>query len=210
MMRTTVFKWVIPSVAALLAVACAGAPPRQPAPVETPGEQPERVVKAYPLQQRPEFLGKELEGVVAPEDATEGVVLGARKDGSPVYLSDYAGKVLVVNYWASRCPPCSSELQQLEEIREEYVRRDIAIVAVNRGDSQSAIDAFLGQQQRPLRITVLSDVSTRASLEQGVAAVPTTLVFDTRGRVVRRYVGSFGFSASRIRGDIEQLLNSRG
>ncbi len=210
MKRSAIFRFVTPGLAALLASACASSPPRYPAPVDTPRPEPDEVVKAYPLDKAPEFMGEELEGAVAPDAATERVVLGTRRDGSPVHLSDYSGKVLVASYWASWCPPCWSELQQLEDIRADYAGRDIAIVAVNRGEPQSAIDAFLRRQQRPLGYTILSDVSTRASQEQGVSAVPTTLVFDARGRVARRYVGLFGFSASRIRGDIEQLLKRRG
>ncbi len=210
MERGTMLRLSISVLIALLASACASSPPQVPAPVESPQSEPDTITRSYPLEQRPEFVGRELEGAAPSEESTEDVMLGVRRDGTPEHLSDYSGKVVVANYWASWCPPCWTELQQLEQIREEYAGRDVAIIAVNFGESASAIDAFLRRQQTPLRLTILSDHSTRASLEQGVESVPTTLVFDAEGRVVRRYVGLFGFSASRIRGDIDRLLQRRG
>ncbi len=198
------------AAAAVLVTSCVSSAPRHSAPVVAPLPESAQVTKAYPIEQTREFVGEELRGSVLPDTAGPRVLLGTSLNGTPVYLSDYRGKVVVASYWASGCPPCWTELPQLEDIHTAYNGRDVEIVAINVGEARSAIDSFLQQQQKPLRFTILSDRSERASVAQGVDAVPTTLVFDAEGKVSRRYPGVSGFNAQRLRSDIDRLLSKRG
>lgn len=201
----------IAAVAATALVAsCAGTAPRHPAPVTSPMPEPAQAPKVYAVEQAPAFVGEELGGDVLNETAGPRALLGTSLDGTPVYLSDYRGQVVVMSFWASWCPPCWTELPQLEDIRRDYGGRDVKIIAINVGESRSAIDSFLRQQQKPLRFAIVSDRSEQASTAQGVNVVPTTLVFDAAGNVAKRYVGVFGFNPQRIRNDIDTLLDQRG
>ncbi len=190
----------------LVLFACAGPSSRVPAPVDTP-RQPvsEPVVKAYPMDQAPEFVGEQLE-LQPPPGAEPAGLLGTDREGGQVLLSDYRGKVLVVSYWASWCPPCWTEMPQLEQIRSEYRDRGVAIVAVNKGETQSTIDVFLQRQNPPLQFTVVADPDGEASLARGVRAVPATLLYDDQGSVARRYLEQFGFDPEQIRADINRVL----
>jgi thiol-disulfide isomerase/thioredoxin len=201
---------LVAAAAVALATSCASTAPKHPAPVVARIPEPAQVTKVYPVEQPSKFVGEELRGSVLPDTPDPRVLLGTSLDGAPVYLTDYRGKVVVASYWASWCPPCWTELPQLEDIRTQYNGRDVEIIAINFGEIRSAIDGFLQQQQRPLRFTIASDRSGQASAAQGVKAVPTTLVFDAEGNVSMRYGGMFGFNAQRLRNDIDRLLGNRG
>lgn len=208
-MRTRIMG-IVATAALALVTSCVSTAPKHPAPVAAPIPDPAQVTKVYPVEQTPTFVGEELRGSVLPDTTGPRVLLGTLLNGTPVYLSDYRGKVVVASYWASWCQPCWTELPQLEDIHTEYSGRGVEIVAINVGEVRSAIDSFLRQQQKPLRFTIVSDRSEQASGTQGVNAVPTTLVFDAQGEVSKRYAGAFGFNAQRIRGDIDRLLRHRG
>ncbi len=201
---------IVATAAAASLTSCVSTVPRHPAPVVTPIPESAQVTKVYPVEQTPAFVGEELKGSALPDTATPRVLLGTSLNGTPVYLSDHRGKVVVASYWASRCAPCWTELTQLEDIHTDYNGRNVEIIAVNVGEVRAAIDSFVQQQQKPLRFTILSDHSEQASVAQGVKAVPTTLVFDAEGNVSKRYAGVFGFNPQRIRNDIDRLLSNRG
>ncbi len=201
---------IIAAVAAASLISCAANPRKHPAPVVAPLPERAQVTKVYPVEQPLEFVGEEVKSSVLPDTAGPRVLLGMSLDGTPIYLSDYHGKVVVASYWASWCPPCWAEFPQLQDIHAEYLDRNVEVVAINFGEARAAIDGFLKQQQKPLRITILSDRSKQTSVAQGVGAVPTTLVFDAAGKISKRYVGIFGFSAQQIRSDIVRLLSNRG
>jgi thiol-disulfide isomerase/thioredoxin len=184
---------IVAAVTAVLVASCVSTAPKHLAPVVAPIPEPAQVTKVYPVEQPPPFVGEELKGSVLPDPAGPRVLLGTSLNGAPVYLSDYRGKVVVASYWASWCPPCWTELPQLEDIHTEYNGRGVEIVAINVGEVRTAIDSFLQQQQKPLRFTIVSDRTERASVTQGVTAVPTTLVFDAAGKVFKRYVRVSGF-----------------
>ncbi len=201
---------IVATAAAALVASCVSTAPKYPAPVVAPLPEPAQVTKAYPVERSPAVVGEELKGGVLPDTAGPGALLGISLNGTPVYLSDYHGKVVVASYWASWCPPCWTELPQLEDIRTEYNGRAVEIIAINVGEVRSAIDSFLQQQQKPLRFTIVSDRAGQASVIHGVKAVPSTLIFDAEGKVSKRYAGAFGFNAQRIRSDIDTLLSHRG
>ncbi len=126
--------------------------------------------------------------------------------GVAVNLSQFRGKLVLVNYWASWCPPCWAEMAQLEDIYLDYHDRGLEIVAVNYGESELAISNFLQRQAKTLTFTIATDPDTKISREIGVRAVPTTLLFDSEGKMVKKYLGLFGFDANRVRNDLNELL----
>jgi cytochrome c biogenesis protein CcmG, thiol:disulfide interchange protein DsbE len=123
-------------------------------------------------------------------------------DGGQWTLDEHRGKVVLVNYWATWCPPCRAETPALVRLANEYRRRGLEIVGI-------ALDAEGAEIVRPFveeyRITypVLMPPN-RANLMMAIEALPTTLLYDRQGRVAKRYVGAA--SESVFRRDIELLL----
>ncbi|TPV57848.1 TlpA family protein disulfide reductase [Aestuariibacter sp. GS-14] len=106
--------------------------------------------------------------------------------GSPVTLSDFKDKPLVINFWATWCPPCRREMPALA--RAQQHNPDIHIVLINQSESPAQVQAFLAEQELALN-NMLMDVTGDVSREFGVAVLPTTLFYSRDGKLIYRHVG---------------------
>jgi len=95
------------------------------------------------------------------------------------------GDVVVVNFWASWCPPCIDEHPLLVELKE---RTGVRMIGINHKDTAAGARRFLGRYGNPFAI-VGSDSDGRAAIEWGVYGMPETFVVDGAGRVVHKHVG---------------------
>jgi thiol-disulfide isomerase/thioredoxin len=107
-------------------------------------------------------------------------------DGHSVELTSFSGRPVVVNLWATWCPPCRRELPVLE--RAQAANPDVAIVLANQGESREAVGIYLRRHAPGLR-NVLLDRQFRVGAAIGHGALPTTLFFDARGELVATRVG---------------------
>ena len=110
----------------------------------------------------------------------------ATLDGTPTTLQAHAGGPIVLNLWATWCPPCRREMPVLEDAQQRYP--GVAFVLVNQGEGRGEIDAFLQQQGLALD-HVLLDLHSQAMRDTGARALPTTLFFDAEGRLVDTHMG---------------------
>lgn len=106
--------------------------------------------------------------------------------GQPVQLADYRGQPLVINLWATWCPPCRREMPVLEDAQQRYP--GVAFVLVNQGEGRAEIDAFLQEQSLALE-HVLLDPHSQTMRDTGARALPTTLFFSADGRLVDTHMG---------------------
>jgi peroxiredoxin len=143
--------------------------------------------------------GAQAERVSAPDIEAEPLVPG------PARLSDYRGRVVLVNFWATWCPPCRAEMPSMQTLYEAYRDRGFVVLAVS-GDSQGreVVGPFVGEYR--LSFPVLLDPRQRAQLRYGVGAIPTSFVVDRRGRVVSREVGAVDWDSPAARALVERLL----
>lgn len=108
-------------------------------------------------------------------------------DGSPVMLAEVAdNKPLVVNLWASWCPPCIREMPVLEKAQQD--NPDITFVYVNQGEQPETITRFISQHKLSLQ-NVLTDTSASLGRTTGSQALPTTLFYDANGQQVNAHLG---------------------
>lgn len=112
-----------------------------------------------------------------------------------------SGEVVLVNFWASWCPPCRAEHPVLEALAEE----GIPILGVNYRDQPDRAEDFLVELGDPYR-AIGADPRTRMGLDWGVVGLPETFVVDGQGRIVLRYAGPITdeIVASRIRPALER------
>ncbi len=163
------------------------------------------VATAYGIEQSAIPPPEPIIGSAISETVDE-VVLGSSMSGRPIYLSEFRGQALLVNYWASWCPPCWAEMPQLQQIYQEYRLRGLEVVAVNSGETRVAIDSFLDRQRTPLTFAVAMDPQQQAGQAQGVSGVPVTILYGMDGSVVRRFTGMLGFDPALIRQDLDRML----
>jgi thiol-disulfide isomerase/thioredoxin len=106
--------------------------------------------------------------------------------GTPVALEDYAGKPLVINLWATWCPPCRREMPVLAEAQAK--EEGLTFLFVNQGEGEGEIQRFLDASRLQLH-NVLLDSNGSLGQQVGSMALPTTLFYDAEGRQVGNHLG---------------------
>lgn len=107
-------------------------------------------------------------------------------NGDVVQLADYKGGPLVINLWATWCPPCRREMPVLE--RAQHQRPDVTFLFVNQAESMQSVSTFLATQGLTLD-NVLFDASGRLGQAVGSMALPTTLFYQADGRLINSHLG---------------------
>lgn len=107
-------------------------------------------------------------------------------DGGTVNLATFRGKPLVINLWASWCPPCRREMPLLEDAQRKHT--EVQFVFVNQGEDFTEIVRFLHAQQMPLQ-NVFTDRLSQVGSATNAIGMPTTLFFNLHGELVARHVG---------------------
>ncbi|WP_296271537.1 TlpA disulfide reductase family protein [Pseudomonas sp. UBA6323] len=123
--------------------------------------------------------------------------------GNPVNLRDYAGQPLVVNLWATWCPPCRREMPVLMQAQQR--ESAITFLFVNQGESAALVSEFLAAQQLSLDHLLL-DEQVKLGQLVGSRALPTTLFYDAEGRQIGSHLGELSHASleralARLRGE---------
>lgn len=106
--------------------------------------------------------------------------------GQPVNLADFQGKPVVVNLWATWCPPCRREMPVLEAAQQ--AEPGVEFVFLNQAEAPATIRQYLASEQLQLR-NVLLDLGSRMSRDFNAPGLPTTLFFNADGRLVDSHLG---------------------
>jgi peroxiredoxin len=107
--------------------------------------------------------------------------------GTPVSLSGYKGKVVLLNFWATWCPPCRQEMPTLQKHYTDYEAQGLVVVGVEAGEPKAEVQDFVTEQH--LTFPVLPDEKTTVTDMYRVSALPTTFVIDREGVIVRQHRG---------------------
>lgn len=127
-------------------------------------------------------------------------------DGNPASLSDYRGKVILVNLWATWCPPCKEEMPALETFHRRHAADGFTVVAVNDGDPESDVIQFV--KDYGLTFPVWLD-PTYIATEKAFKTLnlPSSFVIDRNGRVVLSWVG--GVNLRTLEQYVTPILDGR-
>lgn len=111
-------------------------------------------------------------------------------DGRALSLAELEGRVVVVNFWATWCPPCRLEMPALQELHEEHAGRGLVVLglSVDR-DGPDAVERFLEERGFDFPVAMAEPTHRRAF--GGVEEVPTTILVGRGGRIRHRVAGLF-------------------
>ena len=119
-------------------------------------------------------------------------------------LSDYKGKVVLVNFWASWCPPCIYEMPELTRLKKQLVDQPFEIIALNVGEKKYRVRKFV--KLINFNLPVLLDTSQDTFHAWGVKTLPTSFLIDAEGNIRYRIRGNPEWDDENTIAVIEQLI----
>lgn len=122
-------------------------------------------------------------------------------------LSQYQGKVLYVDFWASWCGPCAKSFPFLNTLHERYKDQGLQIVAVNLDENIDDASAFLAKY--PASFTVMTDSTKQCAKDFDVKAMPSSYIVDRKGVVHHIHLGFKSGEAEDIQKLVEKLLSEK-
>lgn len=123
--------------------------------------------------------------------------------GRPHALANYRGQVVVVNFWATWCPPCVKELPALDRLHHKTAGQGIRVLGVNMGQTVKVITAFT--RHVPVSFPVLVDAKMSAGPKWGVRGLPTSFVVGPHGRIVYEAVGAKNWDSAAMIAELKAL-----
>ncbi len=108
--------------------------------------------------------------------------------GKPIRLADFSRKPLIVNFWATWCPPCREEMPSLQRAYQTLAKEGIGLVAINVGEDADTIARYLSAER--LDLPAPMDESSQVAASYPMRGLPTTFVIDPQGRLA--YVATGG------------------
>ena len=144
-------------------------------------------------------------------DTTEGIKTGnlasdfelTTLDDKQVKLSGYRGKKVILNFWATWCPPCKAEIPDMEKFYSDFKSKDIVILGVNLTQSeksQESVSTFV--KTNGIMYPVLLDKENEANQKYQISAIPTSYIIDTKGIIRNKIVGPMDYER------MENMLSS--
>ncbi|MDE3166173.1 MAG: TlpA family protein disulfide reductase [Acidobacteriota bacterium] len=141
------------------------------------------------------------ERVVIAGDAAPGFTIHA-DTGRTVTLPHFGGKLLVLNFWATWCPPCVQETPSLSQFAAQYAPKGVTVLAVSVDRDVNAYNAFL-QKFKPAFLTARD---SELHAEYGTFMYPETYIIDAQGKVVKKIAEPADWTSPEVTQYINSLL----
>ena len=110
-------------------------------------------------------------------------------EGETVSLSDLRGKPVMLNFWATWCPPCREEMPFIQQVYEQWSDKGLVVLAINLGESSAKVKEFM--QSYGLSFPVLLDTKEDVAQKYNIRGIPTTVFIDKNGIIQVRITGAF-------------------
>ena len=124
--------------------------------------------------------------------------------GRTITNTNFGGKLLVLNFWATWCPPCIEELPSLNEFQQRYANAGVVVLGISVDTDEKAYRSFLARA----RVSFLTarDPDKKINAEYGTLKFPETYIIDSSGKVVRKIISNTDWMSERMTKDVESLL----
>ncbi|MBI5700396.1 TlpA family protein disulfide reductase [Candidatus Saganbacteria bacterium] len=129
-------------------------------------------------------------------------------NNNSVKLSDYKGKVVLLNFFATWCPPCREEMPSIEKLHKNLKNKKFAVLAVaidKKGEP--AVRPFIEKEKYTFK--VLLDSKNKVSDVYGIQSIPATYVINKKGIIVDKVIGSFDWTQDKVVRVLEGLIKEK-
>jgi peroxiredoxin len=129
--------------------------------------------------------------------------------GKPVHLSDFRGKVVVLNFWATWCPPCKEETPSLNRLQKYIEARNGVVLGVAADEDPGAYQRFLREEGvifPTYRDPATKNNSSPIALSYGTSIIPETYVIDRHGKIARKLIGFQQWDSPAMLAYLDSLL----
>ncbi len=126
--------------------------------------------------------------------------------GKKVILSDFKGKIVSLNFWATWCPPCREEMPSMQRLYTRFKDKDFTMVAVSMNEPASVVKKFFKDYN--LSFTSLLDSKGEIGAQFGVRALPMTFILDRDGGIIGKAFGPRKWDSEKSMALFEHLINN--
>jgi cytochrome c biogenesis protein CcmG, thiol:disulfide interchange protein DsbE len=124
--------------------------------------------------------------------------------GDTIQLSALHGRPVIINFWATWCPPCRAEMPTFEQVWQDYKGQNLMILALDQGETVATIERF-ERAVVDMAFPILLDSTTEVGTQYGVRALPTTYFIDAEGRIQDIKVGG-SMDLAMLMDGVNQIL----
>lgn len=129
-------------------------------------------------------------------------------NGKKTTLSEFRGKVVLLNFWATWCGPCRAEMPSLNNLYNEFKDKGFVVLAVSVDTSEKPVRSFI--KDLKLSFPVLMDKNKAVSFDEyGVFGLPTTFLIDKSGIITEKIMGEMRWDSPRMKEKISRLLGGK-
>ncbi|HJV64664.1 MAG TPA: TlpA disulfide reductase family protein [Geomonas sp.] len=128
--------------------------------------------------------------------------------GRAVQLSSLRGKVVLVNFWATWCPPCRAEVPSMVKLNQAMQGKAFQMLAISIDEGgKDAVTSFF--QKENLTLPALLDTDGKVSRLYGTTGVPETFVVDQKGVILKKVVGSMDWSSPEVLSALDEIIRKK-
>lgn len=124
--------------------------------------------------------------------------------GKTLTRSDFGGKLLVLNFWASWCPPCITELPSLNQFATEYASQGVVVLGVSIDKNEHLYKNFLAQRQ--VAFDTARDPEANISASYGTFQIPETYIIDRNGKVLEKVISNMDWMDPQFLARVKGML----
>jgi len=124
--------------------------------------------------------------------------------GRTVSRGNFGGKVLILNFWATWCVPCVTEMPSLDQLQARFASQGLVVLGVSIDKDQDAYRQFL--RKVPVSFQTARDGEQKINSQYGTSKVPESYIIDRSGRVIKKIVGSETWNDDRVMSYVQSLL----
>lgn len=126
-------------------------------------------------------------------------------NGRPVQLSSLKGKVVLLNFWATWCPPCREEIPSMMRLNQAMQGKPFQMLAVSIDEGgKDAVESFFKKER--FFLPALLDSDGKVARRYGTTGVPETFVIDSKGVILKKVIGPIDWGSAEVVGALEEMI----